>query len=414
MTGGAEAFTRDAAVSYLQGLAVSEVKELANRLGEGTPEAEAARAALHGIVGCAGAAASAQTCNAGAMGAAASSVLGSLLGPTTGLSAQEKEAQTNLVTSFVAGVAGGMGDPVTAANAAGTEGLYNRQLHQHEYDDARRHAKTVAKELGISEQEAEGRIIAEMLSNSDKRTAEATDGKHDYEIRRIIGCQNLNCDGYKSDPNYGDHAYNSEYVEPNRSSYELGQQQLGRGQTYNELVTSNIQKDPVGSTLAGVGMMGLGLATGGPLATMGMMGIGTTVGLGVNGGLQLISDKPFDCTSFGTAGITGALSTGMRFAPVLLTNVGGALTSSALRGENPNGAMAGATAGTVIGYPVGAKVESGLGNVINPWYRQEWRYVGMGISTYVPKSTIPSWFGGAGNGVIQGITDSAVQTKVEP
>lgn len=290
---------------------------------------------------------------------------------------------------------------------------FNRQLHQSEYDGAKRHAKTVARELGISEQEAEGRIVAEMLRNSDKQTAEASGGKRDYEVRSIVGCQNLNCDGYKNDPQYANHAYNGEYIEPNRASYDFGQRRLGHGQTYNELVTSNIKQDPVGSTLAGVGMMGLGVVTGGSLAPVGMMGIGTALGLGVNGSVQLTSDKPFDWVSFGASGVTGALSTGMRFAPVLFTNVGGALTSSALNGENPNGAMGGAAAGTVIGYPLGAKVESHLDDVLNPWYRQEWRDLGMGISTYVPPSTIPSWTGGAIGGVIQEKAGGAAQDKVE-
>ncbi|WP_223258652.1 hypothetical protein [Trinickia symbiotica] len=71
-------------------------------------------------------------------------MLGSLLGPTTGLSAQEKEAQINLVTSFVAGVAGVIGDPVTAANAAGTEGLFNRQLPDQERQWTKEHAKWFA------------------------------------------------------------------------------------------------------------------------------------------------------------------------------------------------------------------------------------------------------------------------------
>jgi hypothetical protein len=85
---------------------------------------------------------------------------------------------------------------------------FNRQLHQSEYDDAKRHAKTVAKELGISERQAEGRIVAEILRNSDKQTAEASGGKHDYEVRSIVGCQNLNCNGYKNDPQYANHDYN--------------------------------------------------------------------------------------------------------------------------------------------------------------------------------------------------------------
>ncbi len=63
--------------------------------------------------------------------------------------------------------------------------LFNLQLHQREYDDA----KIVDKELGISEQEAEGRIVAELLKNSDKQTADASGGKHDYDVRKIAGCQ---------------------------------------------------------------------------------------------------------------------------------------------------------------------------------------------------------------------------------
>jgi filamentous hemagglutinin len=290
---------------------------------------------------------------------------------------------------------------------------FNRQLHQSEYDDAKRHAKTVAKELGISEQEAEGRIVAELLRNSDKQTAQASGGRHDYEVRSIVGCQNLNCDGYKNDPQYANHDYNSEYIEPNRASYGFGQRRLGDGQTYNERVTANIKQDPVGSTLAGVGMIGLGVATGGSLAPAGMMGAGALLGLGVNGGVQLMGDQPFDWTSFALSGATGALSTGMKFGPVFLTGVGGALTGSALQGQNPNGAMTGAAVGTVLGYPAGVKIESHLDDVLNPWYRQEWRDVGMGMSTYVPKNSIPSWFGGGGGGAVQEAAGQAVQNKLD-
>lgn len=107
------------------------------------------------------------------------------------------------------------------------------------------------------------------------------------------------------------------------------------------------------------------------------------------------------------------LSTRMRFAPVLFTNVGGALSSSALNGENPNGAMGGAAVGTAIGYPIGSKVEGKLHDVLNPWYRQEWVDVGMGVSKYVPPSTIPSWVGGLGSGVIQEGAGAAVQNNAD-
>jgi filamentous hemagglutinin len=361
----------------------------------------------------------------GAVGGAAGAGLSATLAPRfdeiarsiqdsgpTGISDVD-ELLGNMASNLLAGGGGALvGASAGALTSAATD-LYNRQLHQREYDDAKRHAKTVAKELGISEQEAEGRIVAEILKNSDKQTAEASGGKHDYEVRRIVGCQNLNCDGYKNDPQYADHHHNSEYIEPNRVSYDFGQRRLGHGQTYNELVTSNFKQDPVGSTLAGVGMMGLGLATGGSLAPVGMMGIGTALALGVNGSVQLTSDKPFDWASFGAAGVTGALSTGMRFTPVLFTNVGGALTSSALNGENPNGAMGGAAVGTVVGYPIGSKVKGRLHDVLNPWYRQEWVDVGMGVSKYVPPSTLPSWSGGAVGGIAQENVGAAMQNKID-
>jgi filamentous hemagglutinin len=414
VTGATSQFVQAAGATYLQTLGAEQIKALSPYLGG---EGSAAHTALHAVLGCAGGAASGGECGAGALGASAGVVLNSVLDQasrTEGLDPSEKDARANLVASLVAGVAQAMGaDSAQAATAAQVETLFNRQLNQSEYDDAKRHAKTVAKELGISEQEAEGRIVAEILRNSDKQTAEASGGKHDYEVRRIVGCQSLNCNGYKNDLQYANHAYNSEYIEPNRASYDLGQRRLGHGETYNELVTANINKDPVGAALAGVGLIGLGVATGGSLAPVGMMGVGTALGLGVNGSAQLMSEKPFDWASFGAAGVTGALSTGMRFTPVLFINVGGALTSSALNGENPNDAIGGAAVGTMIGYPIGAKVEGKFHDVLNPRYRQEWMDVGMGVSKYIPPSTIPSWVGGLGSGVIQEGTGSAVQNKVD-
>lgn len=319
----------------------------------------------------------------------------------------------NLASNVLAGGGGALVGGSTGALTSAATDRFNRQLHQREYDDAKRHAKTVAKELGISEQEAEGRIVAEILRNSDKQTAQASSGKHDYKVRSIVGCQNLNCDGYKNDPRYANHDYNSEYIEPNRGSYDLGQRRLGRGETYNELVTANIKNDPLGATLAGVGLIGLGVSTGGSLAPGGMMGAGALLGLGANGSVQVMGDQPFDWKSFALSGATGALSTGMKFSPVFLTGVGGALTGSALQGQNPNGAMTGAAVGTVIGYPLGSKFESKLQDILNPWYRQEWADVGMGVSKYVPPSTIPSWVGGALGGAAQARTGAAVQSKAD-
>lgn len=123
VTGSTAQFVQSAAVGYFQGLAANQVKQIADGL-----DSETARAALHAIVGCAGAAAASQACGAGAMGAASASVLGSLLGPTEGMTAQQKQVRENAIQSLVAGVAGAAGaNPATAMNGATFE-IENNQL----------------------------------------------------------------------------------------------------------------------------------------------------------------------------------------------------------------------------------------------------------------------------------------------
>ncbi|MBO9354431.1 filamentous hemagglutinin N-terminal domain-containing protein [Bordetella petrii] len=129
VTGAAGEFVQAAVVNYLQGLAATEVKRIADGMGSGA-NAEAARAALHAIVGCAGAAGGGASCGAGALGAGASSVLATLLASVAGddLSAQEKEARSNLIQSIVAGTATGLAmDAATSASSAATE-LANNAL----------------------------------------------------------------------------------------------------------------------------------------------------------------------------------------------------------------------------------------------------------------------------------------------
>uniref|UniRef100_UPI0038BC57E6 hemagglutinin repeat-containing protein n=1 Tax=Caballeronia glebae TaxID=1777143 RepID=UPI0038BC57E6 len=126
VTGGAGQYAQAATVAYLQELGANGVKQIADGLGS-----ESARAALHAIVGCAGGAGSGASCGAGAMGAAASSVIGSLMSSTENMSAADRLVRENLVNSLVAGVATGMGasgaDMATAAGAAQIE-VQNNQV----------------------------------------------------------------------------------------------------------------------------------------------------------------------------------------------------------------------------------------------------------------------------------------------
>ncbi len=104
VTGSTSQFVQAAAVNYLQGLGAAQVKKIADSL-----DSETARAALHGVVACAGAMAKDASCAAGALGASTGAVINNLLGSVDGLSNEEKEARKNLVTSIVGGIATAVG-----------------------------------------------------------------------------------------------------------------------------------------------------------------------------------------------------------------------------------------------------------------------------------------------------------------
>jgi len=122
VTGGAVGMLQGAAANYLQGLATQQVKEIADKL-----DSEVARAALQGVVACAGAAAQGGCCGAGASGAAASVVLNNLLDrlndeSSTSLTEEQKQARSNIIASIVAGVTASTGgDAVISAMAAKIE-----------------------------------------------------------------------------------------------------------------------------------------------------------------------------------------------------------------------------------------------------------------------------------------------------
>ncbi|KTS91793.1 hypothetical protein NS376_23620, partial [Pseudomonas oryzihabitans] len=95
-------------------------------LTEGSP----LHAALHAIVGCAGAAASSQSCSAGALGGSASSLLAGLFNQADPNETREqREAKRNLITSLVTGIAAmSDGQGAATANSAATANVDNNWL----------------------------------------------------------------------------------------------------------------------------------------------------------------------------------------------------------------------------------------------------------------------------------------------
>ncbi|MDN7629713.1 hemagglutinin repeat-containing protein [Burkholderia cenocepacia] len=120
VTGSSGQFVQAGVVNYLQQQGASYIGDLVKTgaITEGSP----LHAAMHAIVACAGAAASSQSCGAGAMGAASASLLSNLFADSPNETATEKQAKGNLISSIVAGVAavGGV-NAATATTAAQTE-----------------------------------------------------------------------------------------------------------------------------------------------------------------------------------------------------------------------------------------------------------------------------------------------------
>lgn len=146
------AFVQGLVVNYVQQQGAGYLGDLVaeGKLVEGTP----LHAALHGLVACAGAAASSQSCGSGAAGAAASSVLTGLFSEASPDETEEqREAKRNLIVSLVTGLAATSPqlDATTANSAAGAavdnNWLATQQLVQQKKDYAE--AKTYADKLAV-------------------------------------------------------------------------------------------------------------------------------------------------------------------------------------------------------------------------------------------------------------------------
>ncbi|RZT36669.1 two-partner secretion domain-containing protein [Cupriavidus agavae] len=386
---------------------------------EGWKEGGDYRAALHAAGGAMIAGLGGGNALAGAVGAGASSLaagklasLGQSVADGVGSgNANLDEAIGNLAANVLAGgigaaVGGGSG-AATGANAD----RFNRQLHQTEYDLAAKNAKVVAEKLGISLEEAEGRIVAEILRNSDERTANAAGGKHDYDVRKIVGCQNLNCNG-STEAEYVNHDFNRELIPVNRAGYDLGQSQVGAGQTYNELVEANMKKDPVGPAVLGLGLVGMGYLTGGSGTAAGIK----LFGAGISGGANYLAQpENKSWMDIGISTAIGFITTGSGLGSSLGTSAGGALFGATQKGENPNAAVAGAVGGAVAGYGMGKAIVTPVASTIDPrgWWTPDWIDVGHGILKWNSPSAIPGIAAGTGAGFFQEPIGNWIKNKAE-
>ncbi|CBW75264.1 Hemolysin [Mycetohabitans rhizoxinica HKI 454] len=384
VTAGAGQFALSATVNYVQGLAASEVKRVADGL-----QSEEARAALHALVGCAGAAASRQDCGAGAMGAAASSMLGTLLGPTQGLTQRQKEAQTNLVSSLVAAVAGMAGqDTPAVTTAAVTEGRFNRQLHPQERKWISDREAVYAKRYGLSaEQAREELTIQANLQIQNGSPGEWNQRAHEF-LRQAHGMMPADGD---SGPGYMFYATPEQKADPGIyvGYYPDG---MGLNAPSPEAINASMNRDAasrevIAKQTLGAAAGAAAIAVGGPVAALpgapifsseGALGSGmwaSPVGTGIisggiNAGSQYLQNgtvNPVDvATSFSTgmAGAYGGLLWNMG-----VNAAGGAARTAlnnAMHGKSDSVTESAVTSGLLssLGYGIGKLGESGVNSAI--------------------------------------------------
>jgi hypothetical protein len=132
VTGSGSALIQSATVASLQALGAQEIKALAPILGG---EGSIAHTALHAVLACAGAAATGGDCGTGAVAASSGVVLNSLINQLEGkdasqLTATEREARLNLLTTLVTGMTAAMGGDAAVANTAATIETENNAVLQ--------------------------------------------------------------------------------------------------------------------------------------------------------------------------------------------------------------------------------------------------------------------------------------------
>lgn len=187
VTGSTSQFALNAALGYLQAEGAKLVKQLADALPQGA-ESETLRAALHGVLACGSAAAQGAACGSGAAGASLSSVLGYLLKPEPGATAEEVEARSNLLNGLVAGVITGLGGDAATASAAARIEADNNTFY--------RNRTSVAKETAAQRAELEQALLSGQISNEayekNIKTLDASSAKIDalmtlYDVQSASG-----------------------------------------------------------------------------------------------------------------------------------------------------------------------------------------------------------------------------------
>ncbi|GKX57437.1 hypothetical protein SOASR030_35490 [Leminorella grimontii] len=130
--GGMDGLAQAAVLNYVQGMGAQEIKKLADRIGEGTVEGEAARAVLQGLAACGSQAGQGGDCASAGLGTAAGVIANAILNDKSkaveDMTSEEKKAREDLISSLIAGVVGASGGDVASAAAGIQQELDNNAI----------------------------------------------------------------------------------------------------------------------------------------------------------------------------------------------------------------------------------------------------------------------------------------------
>lgn len=407
VSAGMGEFVQRAAVGYLQTLGVEKVKQIADGLNS-----ETARAALQGIVGCAGAAASGGNCSAGALGASASVVLNNLLDhagntPEIDRSADEKEARENLVTSIVAGIAAASGsgiDTTSTASSARIE-IENNYLSEKE-------ARQLDKEISACKA-SQGDcldVVEKYLAINNERSKELVDACTGGGVacvtweELIIANANvaLDTDGIqiRSSKKLKDKDATDIVNYLNSVDIKFLQDNITKTDRFIDVAT-----DPVTWISLGLGARAIiqGVAGKELLIAAGTSGaVNAAIQYGTTGDVKL-SDL------IGSA-VIASITGGKSYNPTVIWNAIGGYYSAKINGDDPFMAGIVSSVGASGGYATGSILKIPTEKIFNP-ISKSYELIPTGIFTItkpIPRSNIPSITGNIGDSALSGAFSTSI------
>lgn len=416
VSSGVGEFVQRAAVSYLQTLGVEKVKQIADDL-----DSETARAALQGIVGCAGAAASGGNCSAGALGASASVVLNNLIDrvantSATDLPSDEQEARANLVTSIVAGIAAtsGSGTDTSTATASTRLELENNYLSEKE-------ARQLDQEFSAckaSSGDCVG-VVEKYLAISNERSKELVDactggGVACVSWEEIIQANSTIAGSGNPLKDY----FNAKLKNPEAASLVkyLASVDL---KFLNDNITETDRVLEVATDITSWPLIVLG----GRSIIKGVGGREQLIAAGASGisnaAMQYATAGEVKLTDVISATVIGGITGGKGYNPTVTWNAAGGYYSAKIKGDDPFTAAIQSAIGASAGYVAGSIIKIPMDKIFNP-IKNQYEWIPTGIWTItkpLPTNVLPSVTGNTGGAFAAEFTNKIIEnntTKQSP